>query len=292
MRILLRWLLAGMGLLVLVGGYIFWNNNRPVAAPDHGQLEAARERSIQWLISNREKILEDNNSMLWLMVQEAADISGDERLQGLFASYRQRHIETNPNSLWRPLFYPKTWVPVRYQDIARFPDYNQYFIYAITCDRDLAKVPAIAAQNTPEFCDRHPLRPACVTHQMMGLLLLKRSECGDMKQLDETIRTLQQRIRKQLIWDPRVVDVYMQRVLMLVQSGAGDLVKPVWLQRLLDAQQTDGGWSGFMPLVPVGKHRYIGISRLPGIGTLRSNFHMTAQGVLLFSLLTHPHTHR
>ena len=123
---------------------------------------------------------------------------------------------------------------------------------------------------------------------MMGLLLLKRSQCGDQVQLDSSIETLQQRIHTQMTWDPRVVDVYMQRVLMLVESGAGDTVKPVWLQQLIDAQQPDGGWSAFMPLVPIGGGCSIGTSRLLSIGAPRSDFHITAQGVLLFALLTNP----
>jgi hypothetical protein len=173
-------------------------------------------------------------------------------------------------------------------DIANYPDYNQHFFYAITCDRELAEAPEIAAQNEAAFCGGHPLRPACVTHQMMGLLLLKRSECGDTAQLDQTIRMLQQRIRKQLTWDFRVVDVYMQRVLMLVASGARDAVKPIWLRQLLKAQQADGGWSNFMPLLPIGNDRYIGIRRLLAIGPPEADFHITAQGVLLFTLLTNP----
>ena len=116
---------------------------------------------------------------------------------------------------------------MRFDQIADFPYYNWHFIYGYTCDQELAKVPEIAAQNDPALCDLRLLSPSCVTHQMMGLLLLRRSQCGDQVQLDSSIKTLQQRIRTQLTWDPRVVDVYMQRVLILVESGAGNLVKPV-----------------------------------------------------------------
>jgi hypothetical protein len=147
-------------------------------------------------------------------------------------------------------------------------------------------VPEIAAQNESGFCDRHPLRPACVTHQMMGLLLLKRSDCGDTAELDATIRDLQKVIHRQLTWDPRVVDVYMQRVLMLVASGAADEVKAVWLKELIDAQLQDGSWSSFMPLLPLGRNTYIGTQKLLSIGTPKSDFHMTAQGVLLFAMLS------
>lgn len=288
MRFLLRGVLAVIALLALSAGYLIWNNNRSVTPPSQDQLNTTLEDGIRWLANHRQKILNDSNPMLWLMVQQAGDVSGDIRLKSLFADYKQRYLDKHPNNIWRPLFYPKSWVPVRFEEIANLPYYNWFFIYAYTCDRDLAKVPEIAAQNDPAFCNKHLIRPACVTHQMMGLLLLKRSQCGDQLQLDSSIETLQQRIRTQLTRDPRVVDVYMQRVLMLVESGAGDTVKPVWLQQLTDAQQPDGGWNAFMPLIPMGGGRSIGTSRLLSIGAPRSNFHMTAQGVLLFALLTHP----
>ncbi|HHH43386.1 MAG TPA: hypothetical protein ENK49_04540 [Gammaproteobacteria bacterium] len=288
MRLLLRGILAAVSLVVLSTAYLLWNNNRPVPPPGQDQLNTSLQNSIRWLTDHRGKILASNNPMVWRMVQQAGEVSGDTRLKALFADYAQRHLDRNSGSIWRPLFYPQTWAPVRFEDIAGFPYYNWHFLYAITCDRELAKVPDIAAQNDPAFCDRYPLRPACVTHQMMGLLLLKRSQCGNPLELDRSIGILQQRIRTQLTWDPRVVDVYMQRVLMLVESGAADLVKPVWLQQLIEAQQADGGWASFMPLVPLGGNRSIGITRLPRIMVPRSDFHMTAQGVLLFALLTHP----
>jgi hypothetical protein len=221
------------------------------------------------------------------MVQQAADISVDPRLRDLFSAYEARHLAHRRNSIWYPLFHPHSWTPVRFEDIRSLPYYNWHFVYAITCDRELAKVPEIAVQNEAGFCDAHTLRPACVTHQLMGLLLLKRSECGDTEQLNATIQTLQTRIRRQLTWDPRVVDVYMQRVLMLVSSGAPEMVKPVWIKKLIDNQQADGGWSPFLPLLPLGDQRYLGIKRLLSIGKRESDFHMTAQGVLLFTLLAH-----
>ncbi len=288
MHFLLRGVTTVFTILALAMAYLIWNNNRTVSPTGKDQLNGSLENGIQWLKTHEQSILDTQNPMLWHLVQQAGDISGDPRLTSLFSDYEKRYLDNNPNNIWRPLFKPGTWVPIRFEDIASFPYYNWHFIYASTCDSDLEKVPEIAAQNTPSFCDRYPLRPACATHQMMGLLLLKRSHCGDPAQLENTIDALQQRIYRQLTWDPRVVDVYMQRVLMLVESGAGTKVKPVWLKHLLDAQQPDGGWSPFMPLVPVGGGRAIGTSRLISIGKPESDFHMTAQGVLLLTLLTHP----
>ena len=74
---------------------------------------------------------------------------------------------------------------------------------------------------------------------------------------------------------------------MLVESGASELVKPVWIQNLIDAQQADGGWSVFEPLVPLFGGQYFGYGpRSFSVKQPRSGFHMTIQGVLLFSLLS------
>ncbi len=277
-------------LFVLLYGYLVWKNSVSVTTPGQTELAATLENSIQWLEQNRDLVLSDGNPMLWYMVQQAADISDDQRLQRLFEDYEQRYLKNRAINLWRPLFYPGTWIPVRFEDIASYPDYNLLFMYGITCDAELGQVPEIAVQTDAAFCDRHLLRPGCVTHQMMGIRLLQRSSCGDAAQLDDTVQQLQQRIRRQLLLDPRVGDSYMQRVLMLVESGAGGLLKPVWIRNLVDAQQPDGGWSYFEPLLPVGGDRFFGftqrffaIKKKP-----HSDFHMTAQGILLFALLTRP----
>jgi len=268
-------------------GYLFWNNNRPAPYPDRTELNRALEKSVDWLENNRTAVLKDTNPMLWRMLQQASELSGDARLVSLYGEYEELYLKRSPNSYWRPLFYPGSWVPVRFEDIASLPYYNWHFIYAITCDTELAQVPKISAQNDPAFCDAHPLRPACVTHQLMGIRLLQRSECGDPDQLEQTVAQLQRRIHQQLTWDPRVVDVYLQRVLMLTESGDRESVKPIWLQRLIDAQQEDGGWSPFEPLIPIGSGRHLGFSsRGFSLGKPRSTLHATAQGVLLLTILT------
>ena len=290
----MRFILKGIGALLLfsiiIYGYLVYQNNRPVAPVASDTLNDTYEKSVLWLEDNREKILAENNSILWLMIKRASEISRDQRLIQLFSQYEQRHLRNNPDNIWKLLFYPNSWVPVSYEDIAPYPYYNQHFIYALLCDRDLGEIPAIAEQNKPDFCDSHPLRPACVTHQLMGIQMLQNSQCGDAGKLDETVKILQQRIINQLYYDPRIVDVTMQRVLMLVDTGAGDQVQYSWIQNLIDAQQQDGGWSPFEPLFAVGGGRYFGYDTLFRIKKPVSTFHMTAQGVLLFSLLINPQT--
>jgi len=120
---------------------------------------------------------------------------------------------------------------------------------------------------------------------LMGYRMAQRSQCP-IDNLEANIAVLQKTIEKQLRYDPRVVDVYIQRVLMLVDSGARDRVQSRWLERVIDAQQKDGGWSDVQSLIPVGGDKYFGLNA-NGVTIAEpvSNFHATAQGVLLMSLL-------
>ncbi len=138
-----------------------------------------------------------------------------------------------------------------------------------------------------DFCpSRYPLRPACVTHQMMGMRFMQERGCGEKAEVDRVVHSLQDRIVLQLTWDPRPIDTYLQRVLMLIESGQAERVKPFWLQRVLDTQLGDGGWGNFYPLLPISNGKHIGFSgRGLSTGRPNSDFHATAQGVFLLSLL-------
>ncbi len=156
----------------------------------------------------------------------------------------------------------------------------------MTCDKDLERHPDISAQNKADFCNHHLLRPACVTHQLMGIRILQRRKCGDPATLANSVSILQKKITSQLFYDPRVVDVYLQRVLMLIESGARDKVKPVWLRRVLLAQSKAGGWGAFEPLIALPGGQDFGFSR-HGISMKKpyDSFHATIQGVMIMSLL-------
>jgi len=277
--------------LLAVGAIFYanlvWDNNRQVEPLSRAEINRSLASSIEWLEENEEEILNENNPMLWWMIGQSATLTKDRRLQVLFSKYESRYLNRRQNNLWLPLFVDNVWVPVRYEDIALYPYYNKYFIYAMTCDDELGRQPVIAAQNEPDFCEAYPLRPACVTHQLMGIRIMQRKNCGDQEKLESVVKVLQEKIGRQLTWDTRVVDVYLQRVLMLIESGAGDRVKPVWLRHVLDAQTEVGGWDGFEPIFLLPGGYSFGFSGR-GIDVQKSmdNFHATAQGVFIMSLLS------
>jgi hypothetical protein len=97
---------------------------------------------------------------------------------------------------------------------------------------------------------------------------------------------LADRIAFNTTWDLRVVDFYLQRSLMLTESGALAHVNPRWLVRILDAQQPDGGWDDFQRIVELPLVGSIGwAGRGVRLQEPMTNFHTTAQGLYLMSLL-------
>ena len=287
----MRILLYGLGLCLLLPaalyGALVWENNRTVTPPTEAARAEALEDGIQWLEQHQDSFLRNQTAMLWWMVQQSAQRTQDPRLIALFDRYRRQVLAPNPAYIWQPLFDQAVWVPLRLEDAQQYSYYYQLILHGLTCDPELGNLPLVQDQMQADFCPtRYPFRPACVTHQMMGMRFMQERGCGERAEVDRVVRSLQDRIQFQLTWDPRPVDVYLQRVLMLVESGQPERVKPVWLQRVLDAQLNDGGWSDFYPLLPLGKGRHLGFSgRGVSIGRPISDFHATPQGVYLLSLM-------
>ena len=220
------------------------------------------------------------------MVQRSARLTGDERLQDLFDTYYKRYFPTRRQGYGYLWFQEKGWAPVTYEQIESLDDYQQFFAYALTCDADLGRQPLIYAQNDPTYCDGHPLRSSCVTHQMMGLQILRERRCGDVDRHSEVIQTLQKRVVRQLTLDPRLLDQYIQRVLMLLDTGALSMVKPVWINRVINGSLGDGGWPERRVILDIpGKYDLILTRNFIGLGEVKSLFHATAQALLIFALL-------
>ena len=278
-------LLLSIGTLLAAGTFLIYANNRSVVPPSEEELKTSLEESIQWLLKNRDYILTQQNSILWWMLEESGKLTNDPRLQKLTADYVKTLHVFSP---WQHFFNPNSLAPVRQEQLEALPDYNIHFLYGLTCNQDLGELAIVQQQNQPDFCrETHPISPACLTHQLMGSRFMQRRDYGNQKETSALIATIQDKIENQLTWDPRVVDVYIQRVLMLVDSGVAERVKPIWLRKVLEAQLSDGGWGGFQPLIPLGGSRYWGFSqKLAGVGRPKSNLHATAQGVWLLSILT------
>lgn len=283
---------AGAGLLVVlcVYGVLLYLNNRNMVPVERQVLDQHLEKAIQWMVRNEKTVLADDNTVLWWMVFESEQRRHDPRLADLLNKYFRKY-PASKDGPWGPFFAGKKMLYVPQDVMAGFPYYDLYLLYAVQCAEELARDnEIIRAQNSPYFCYKpaYFLRPACTTHQIMGVYFLERQACNNGQDMAAVMSLLQQDIVRQLTLDVRVVDVYVQRVLMLAVTGARDKIKPVWVQRVLDHQLADGGWSGFAPLVPVANGRSIGFdSKAVVVDSPASNFHTTAQAVCLLTLLSH-----
>lgn len=288
-KLILYTVAAVLSLAVIPAIYMLMSNNRVVSTPNETELRARFEKTVDWMLTHRTQILASSNTMLWWMVMRSAEHTRDLRLQALFAEYKQRQVDSNRIGVWRHLFSRYSLTPVIFTEIVHLPDYNLFFIYAAACDAELAGLDSIRRQQDAQFCsDMHPISPACVTHQLMGARMMLERGCGEPRAVRALISTLQDKVVRQLTWDPRVVDVYLQRVLMLADTGAIVRIKPIWIRRILEAQHSDGGWGQMQALIPLPANRAFGFNaRGAGVGSVESDFHATAQGVLLLSLLQH-----
>jgi hypothetical protein len=255
------------------------------------------EESISWLKTHESDVLNDNNVMLWRMVRDAADIGGDPYLNALYNSAYERYRDSAWSAnAWGPVLAPGTPMAsdIRIGNVSRLPDYNKFFMYAATCSQRLASEAAVQQQMSPTLCSVFPtmsnlFSPPCATHQLMGFMLMREHRCISTVDVDLRISLLQQRITRELNVDFRVTDVYLQRVLMLYWTGAANLVQPVWLNKILKQQQTDGGWSDQHTIAKLCGDQILAFGGYgSGFVTMRrapSNFHTTAQGILLLTLV-------
>ncbi len=278
-------------LLLPVSGYFFWKvsaNNGEAAAVSQTEVNRHLDKTITWLETNYSKIENRNNPILWWMVKQAAENTGNPRLLSLYKKYKRNHLDGKPNNLSTPMFN-KYYKP-RMPDISEFrglDDYQIFFFYGTSCDKDLGSEPLIQAQLQPDFCSLHYLKPRCITHQLMGLRFMQRYQCGNNELVANTISELQDDVVNELYWDFRIVDAYIQRVTMLMDTGAYNKIKPVWIRQILDAQNEDGSWDDYDPIVSLSENKAFAFtSLLPAVKTLKPSFHATAQGLWLLSMLS------
>lgn len=284
-------ILAGLALLSIVATVFFswqvWQNNRETEDVSNESIKLHFDRSVSWLDANYTSIENTDNPILWWMIKQAASISRDQVLENIYSAYKKDHLDSRPPNLSTPMF-DKFYRP-NVPDIGAFSklaDYQTFFFYALSCDADLGSEPVIQKQLSADFCSLHYLHPRCVTHQLMGLRFMQRYQCGYDDTVNTTINALSDIVADELSWDFRVGDAYIQRVLMLLDTGNREKIKPVWIRNILHAQNEDGSWDDLDPVLSLGNGYILGFtSMLPKVKKPEADFHATAQAIWLLSML-------
>jgi len=278
-------------LLLAISLFLFswsvWQNNRDIESVSTQDIQNHFEKSVSWLEANYTSVENTNNPILWWMIKQAAITSNNETLNKIYFNYKTDHLDNTPPNLSTPMFN-HNFRP-KLPDISVFSklyDYQTFFFYALSCDESFAVEPLIQKQLMPGFCSLHFLRQSCTTHQVMGLRFMQRYRCGYDEIVNETIIKLQEILVSELTWDFRVGDIYIQRVLMMLDLGAYSEIKPIWVENILSAQNDDGGWDDLDPIIFLGNDYFLAYStQLFVIKKINSDFHSTAQAIWLLSML-------
>jgi hypothetical protein len=285
-KVLLKIFINTVVLFLLVLILAILNNNFGSSDYTSDDLNNAYIDASGWLEQNNHIIQSDHNSMLWWMLIQAAGMRSNEALNNVIKEYKANN-HALPSSPWSYLITGKRDPYISFLSLVGLPDYNIHFIYGFSCSSSLANQDIIKIQNKTDFCwKHHPISPACITHQLMAFRFMQRTGCNDQEIVAGNIHVLSDYIETQSAYDFRVVDVYIQRLLMQFDSANADRINPRWIKRFLHQQNPDGGWGDFQPLIPVGGGKYFGFrGHGMGIQKLESSFHATAQGVWLLAMM-------
>lgn len=297
LKAILTWL-VGVGMALTLVCMVGWSAllhhyNRPAAPVTREEAQHSVHAAIAWLQRNEGSVLREGNVPLWLMVRESARITHDPYLDELYRHFHRLYIERASMTPDRLMLDPDDHALLDFDALNDDPDYMQFIYYGLTCNPAFGAREAVQRGRDPHLClpaaASTLLQPPCATHQLVGYMFMREHHCEDPHQVDAQIARLQDRIVSELHVDFRLLDPYVQRVLMLYWTHAGQRVDPVWLRRVLDAQQPDGGWADQQDITTASSgwwmgfggygHSWISLHRQP------SNFHMTAQALFLMSLV-------
>jgi hypothetical protein len=265
------------GVIALRYGPTQWPEPPPTAA----QLRTHWQAGLRWMREHEADVLADGNPMLWRMVRDAQTLSGDTDLADLLRRHRLRHFTREPVDAWvlliDPNATPRSPIPRRLDEL---PGYMKLFAYGMSCNPALGASDAVQYEMSLGLCSaitaRRVLRnPKCVTHQLVGFMLVQQRGCGDAAEVASMTRQLQDRVVDELALDFVMRDEHLQRVLVLYWTGAPERVKPVWLNRLLRAQRHDGGWD-----YASAYSRWVS----PDSAIAAETFHATAQAMLVIAM--------
>ncbi len=295
--------LCFMGVLVVAAwGWTLRQVNRDMPPMPQQEALTSFQRSVAWLQNNEPVVLQDGNAALWWMVDAAAKRSGDPYLAQLVERYLAQVFQgVQAQSPWLRLVRPQAQVARDLPLPEQLVDYQKHLLSAATCQA----APSLG-DHDHAFLETNLCRPmltkvwlgdrVCSTHQVVALLIQQRNRCASPTGLARLQSELLDDIQTQTSLDPFMRDATLQRVLVLAWAGNGQRIAPSWVLRVRDAQHADGGWAGeaSLPEWPAFlQPRLLKSLAARALGrpprtTIPSDFHATAQGMLLMALLAYP----
>ncbi len=175
------------------------------------------------------------------MIADMEKMSHDPRLQAVLDHY-QKHYLIHPAALidfvWFRLMVRDANVPViQIPDLHGEINETVWDAYAIAPDKI-----SLAPEDRASMFSPTKFSWGSRQHQILSLIMY-RDYNGGSPELDSTINYLAEKIARDAHYDFRVTDSYVQRTAFVLAAGRPDLIRPRWLDRILDHQNADGSWN-------------------------------------------------
>jgi hypothetical protein len=239
----IRWLWIGLAIFVVVlvltlldNNYSLRRSSRPAL---NAQLDRALDHATNWIKDN--PLISEKNPSMMYMISDMERMSHDPRLQVVLDDY-QKHYLINPAAridlVWFRLVVRNATAPV-----IHVPDQHgqmnevAWDAYAIAPDK-ISLSPADRASMFSPTKYSWGARQ----HQILALVMYRDYNSGS-PELNNTLNYLAEKIARDAHYDFRVTDSYSQRTAFVLAAGRPDLIRPRWLDRILDHQNADGSWN-------------------------------------------------
>jgi len=240
---LVRWLWGAGALLVLLLAPTLLNNNYSLRPPSRDafnrQLDHALDNALTWITDNA--YISERNPSIMYMIADIERMSHEPRLQHLLDHY-QTHYLAHPADVLDPIWFR---LVVRNADVpAIYPPDSQgsfnerlWDAYAVAPDKV-----SIAADDRASMFSPTKYWWGARQHQILALIMY-RDYNGGSPELDSTLDYLAEKIARDAHYDFRLNDSYIQRTTFVLGAGRPDLIRPRWVDRILDHQNADGSWN-------------------------------------------------
>lgn len=240
---LVRWLWGAGAILFLLFAFALLNNNYSLRPPSrvafNRELDHALDNALNWIKDNA--YLSERNPSIMYMIGDMERMSHDPRLQSLLDHYRKQYLVYPTDALdlvWFRLVARNAAVP-----IIPVPDWRGSFnerlwdAYAVAPDKVL-----LSPRDRASMFSATKYSWGMRQHQILALIMYHDYN-GSSPELDATLNYLAGKIARDAHYDFRLNDSYIQRTAFVLGAGRPDLIRPRWVDRILDHQNADGSWN-------------------------------------------------
>jgi cell division protein FtsL len=247
----------------------FWNDTTFAY-----RLDSAIKNADTWVQNNRGDILELRNAALVMMLGECNDLKENKIFKDITFTFLKTPTR-DPSRCLNRMVDPN-WPVIEWEFNKTFEsaalDYK-WIYYAIAPDK--AK---FNAEKSGLF-DGQRWHRRYLTHQLLALTLLKNRQ-GSNEKTDKVLLELCERTNTDMTFCLPVVDIYIQRAAYVLQAGFPQKVRRRWIERIINQQQSDGGWNDRWFCFTTPRSKFIfNLDETP------SDQHATIQAVLALYLV-------